>query len=192
MTDRWKTAICCATLGLVVTAACHAQEAVHIPKSPDVHNGDEHTTDSHPKPQPAIFGTTPFAPPSGIPRTQGAAITPPKDPLPEEAELYAERIKFERDMLAHSRAVFADQQSASKLVFWVVHGMVIAAFILAVAEFGQAAMLRSRGKLLADTELTLKMESIAVKTTSVGLIMLAVAAAFYFMYLKFVYTIQVV
>ncbi|MBM4354509.1 MAG: hypothetical protein FJ109_12085 [Deltaproteobacteria bacterium] len=91
-----------------------------------------------------------------------------------------------------SRRVLEWDETSSMVSFVLAHVVVVGGFLLGVLEFVHASRLRKRGRVVDDTEITIKMESIAVRTTSFGLLLLVASIIFYFLYLKFVYTIQIV
>lgn len=100
------------------------------------------------------------------------------------------RSRVGAEELQHTRRAIAWNNAVSILSFVFVHLAVLLGFGGALVEFAHAYKLRRRRKVPDDIEITVKMESIAVKTTSVGVVLLVASIAFYFLYLKFVFPIQ--
>ena len=76
------------------------------------------------------------------------------------------------------------------VIFWVVHAILALGVAIAALEFFHARQTR-RAKPETN-EIKISMEGIALKTSLHGILILGLAFGFYFLYLKFVYTIQVV
>jgi hypothetical protein len=116
--------------------------------------------------------------------------------LPEEQEkavfAYIQaKLDYEAAMLANTQSVIARTNETAHLVLWVAHIAVAVGFVAALLEFYHTMQLRRRGRSVADTEVTLQLESIAVRTTSIGLLILMLSLIMYFLFLKFVYPVQV-
>lgn len=105
-------------------------------------------------------------------------------------ELGAARSRSGAEELLNTRRTIARNNVVSTISFALVHAVVLLGFAGALLEFRTAQRLRRRGKALEDIEITVKIESIAVKTTSLGVVLLATSIVFYFLYLKFVFPIQ--
>lgn len=126
---------------------------------------------------------------------------------PESPTLSSEMLKDEEVREAYRRwliqwlerqtAILGEQQSVititnqiSWFIFIVVHLILLLGLWAAIKEFRHAS--RTRKEKPEQTELRLSMEGIALKTALHGLLLLAIAFAFYFVYLKFVYPVTVV
>ena len=96
------------------------------------------------------------------------------------------------ETISQSQGVLEWDETESLVSFVFVHVAVLLGFAISLVEFLHASRTRKRGRSSDNTEVTLKLESIAIRTTSVGLIILFCSVLFYFLYLKFVYPIQVV
>jgi hypothetical protein len=96
------------------------------------------------------------------------------------------------DGITQTQSAIAWNNKAAVLSFILVHLAILLGFGGALVEFVHAFRLRREGKTFDDMEITLKFESIAVKTTSMGVILLTSSIVFYFLYLKFVYPVQLV
>jgi hypothetical protein len=98
------------------------------------------------------------------------------------------RYQRERGILEERAGVIAWTNLASIIIFWVVHAVLAAALWAALVEFRHASRTR-KGGLQAPQEIRVSLEGVALKTTLHGLMLLAIAFGFYFLYLKFVYPI---
>ena len=84
---------------------------------------------------------------------------------------------------------FADNANVSRFIFYVVHVVLLLGLAAAFSEFLHARRLRGHAASNQPIELKLGMEGIAIKTALHGIALLVLSMAFYFLYLKFVYTL---
>jgi len=98
------------------------------------------------------------------------------------------RYQRERRILEERAGVIAWTNFAGIVIFWVVHAVLAAALWAALVEFRHAGRTR-KGGLQAPQEIRVSLEGVALKTTLHGLMLLAIAFGFYFLYLRFVYPI---
>jgi len=96
-----------------------------------------------------------------------------------------------RDQIASTRRIFAFQYIESIVIFCLAHVLVGVALLAAGFEFLAARKMRRKAAAL-QTELELGTQKLAFKTSSIALLYLLAALAFYFMYIRFVYPINVI
>ena len=93
----------------------------------------------------------------------------------------------------HRKKVFKWQLFSSKLIFFVVIGLVVSGIYFAGLQFFHAIKLsKKQGDLekSMNTELTASSAEIKVSSPVLGVIILVLSFLFFFLYLKFVYPIQ--
>lgn len=100
--------------------------------------------------------------------------------------------KLKRDEEAYRMQVetFRVTSWISYFIFGFVHLLTFTGLVIAVLEFRQAGLMR--GHKPDVSELTLKLDGLALKTALQGILLLALSISFYFLYLKFVYPITAV
>jgi len=91
----------------------------------------------------------------------------------------------------HNRRVFEFQHFSTKVIFWVVLFLVFSGVFFAALQFfgfggGRGANTGT------DTEFAASIKGVNVKSPVMGIVILAMSLAFYFLYLKYVYPITVV
>jgi hypothetical protein len=94
---------------------------------------------------------------------------------------------------AHRKKVFMWQLLSSKLIFFVVVGLVISGIYFAGLQFFHAIKLSKKAgdvEKLMNTELSASSDEIKVSSPVLGVIILVLSFLFFFLYLKFVYPIQ--
>jgi hypothetical protein len=96
------------------------------------------------------------------------------------------------DAIAQTQRVIAWNNKASTISFALAHVALLLAVAGSLTELVYAYRLRRRGQSIDDIEITLKLEAIAVKTTSIGVMLIVGAIFLYFLYLRYVYPVQVV
>ena len=110
--------------------------------------------------------------------------------------------QYEREinrLQEHSRT-FGWNHTASVIIFWIAHVLLAVAVWAALREFVEAGQVRREARRIKGAasgpeqvpvmqEIEIGMERVALRTTLHGLLILAAAMCFYFLYLKFVYTI---
>jgi hypothetical protein len=131
-----------------------------------------------------------------------AATVTPGTPALSEEMLEDEEVReaYRRwliQWLDRQTAILGEQQSVisitnriSWFIFIVVHLILLLGLWAATKEFRHAS--RTRREKPEQSEFRLSMEGIALKTALHGLLLLAIAFAFYFVYLRFVYPVTVV
>jgi hypothetical protein len=93
----------------------------------------------------------------------------------------------------HRKKVFKWQLFSSKLIFFIVIGLVVSGIYFAGLQFFHAIRLsKKQGDLekSMNTELTASTSEIKVTSPVLGVIILVLSFLFFFLYLKFVYPIQ--
>ena len=108
-----------------------------------------------------------------------------------EAALRAE-FRYETTRLAHRSAVFAWQLYSSKLIFGLLTMIVLTGIGLTVWQFRHIFSRRRAGGEELNSELEITMEKIRVNSSVVGVVVLSLSLAFYFLYLRYVYPVEVI
>lgn len=91
------------------------------------------------------------------------------------------------------RDVFAWQLASSKIIFFVVVGLVLCGIYFAGIQFFYSIKLgKKRGDLekMVATELSASAKEIRISSPVLGVIILIISFLFFFLYLKFVYPIS--
>lgn len=112
--------------------------------------------------------------------------------LPDVEALIRQKLEWEKQKIEEARRVIARTNRTALIGSIIVHLAVLVGFAAALAEFLHARQLRRQGAQLPQQELRIGLEGVAVKTTLYGLLILLIASAFYLMFVKFVYPIQVI
>jgi hypothetical protein len=103
----------------------------------------------------------------------------------------------------HQEKVFKWQLFSSKIVFWTVNLIVLAGLVFSGVQFYLALRMPVQHQGVPDrkgrdhslenpmyTEIEITYQSVKVKTAIVGVIILAISLAFFYLYLHFIYPIQ--
>ncbi|NIM50877.1 MAG: hypothetical protein GTN62_10600 [Gemmatimonadales bacterium] len=112
--------------------------------------------------------------------------------LPDVEALIRQKLEWEKQKIDEARRVIARTNRTALIGSIIVHLAVLVGFAAALAEFFHARQLRRQGAQLPQQELRIGLEGVAVKTTLYGLLILLIASAFYLIFVKFVYPIQVI
>ncbi len=104
--------------------------------------------------------------------------------------LLSKTIENEIRKIDEKERIIKNNNLYSEIIFWVVHVILVIGLCASIFEFFQARKIRKIGAL--NTEVTVKMEELAIKSSSIGVIILIISAVFYFMYLKFVHQIYLI
>ncbi|MFZ4575802.1 MAG: hypothetical protein ACOYN0_15515 [Phycisphaerales bacterium] len=117
------------------------------------------------------------------------------NPVPEIEEMRQTLIiatyNREIEKLRESRSELFYTNWIGRMVFVVVHGVLFMALYIAWKEFVAANKKRARAATETN-EISFSMEGVALKTALHGVLLIGFALAFYFLYLKFVYPINVI
>jgi len=109
----------------------------------------------------------------------------------EAAEQYIQtRIEYETAMLRNTEEVIRRNNDTTDVVFWIAHCAIVLGMAAALIEFFHSFRLRRRGIRIDNADVTLALESIAIKNASIGTVLLLVSMALYGLFLKFVFPIQ--
>lgn len=169
---RWGAA-CIVAMGLLLTGGeAHAQGVVEQPRHPEERRASQA---------------------SPAPEASPAARAQPGEPLLETdpevraalKELVLARYRREGEILAERKGVVAWTNWASRVIFWVVHTVLVLMLALSLVEFVHALRTRRRSRQESH-ELKLGLEGIALKTSLHGILLLGAACGLYFLYVKFV------
>ncbi len=100
--------------------------------------------------------------------------------------------QFEREqqILQERRDVLKKHYTVGMIIFVTVHIMVVMGIGAAMYELRQAHNARKRAEQ-QETNIQISLEGIALKTSLQGVLLLAFALAFYFLYLKFVFPVTI-
>lgn len=130
----------------------------------------------------------------------GTAPTPPFMMDYEGIDHYIrEKIDRERAKLVERKKAVAWTNFEARVVFLVVHVGLVLALCIAVLEFVEVRRVRRRAESLQKPEesrevqeFQVSLEGVAIKTSLQGILLLGIAFAFYLLYVRFVYPVQVV
>ena len=100
-------------------------------------------------------------------------------------------IEREIEKIEESKKVINGNNRYATIIFWIVHTALIIGLAASFLEFWQSFSRRRYGPS-QNTELTVKMDELALKSSSIGVVILIVSLLFYFLYLKFVYQIAII
>jgi hypothetical protein len=155
-------------------------------------------------PSPAAAPTpTPAAAP-------GAQLNPPASPqssdspvvplapgrvemAPETAAEYQAALReyygYFKSGISHRRDVFSWQLFSSRIIFWVVLSLVAAGMYFAAVQF-QRGLGRRRAVSADDvTEIAASLGGVKVRSPVLGVVILVISLAFFYLYLRFVYAV---
>jgi hypothetical protein len=91
----------------------------------------------------------------------------------------------------HRQRIFEWQYVSSKIIFIVVHILVIAGIYFAAVQFHSGLKYsRRKGQLEETTEFVFSWKSIEVKSPVLGVIILVISLVFFYLYLVYVYPIE--
>jgi hypothetical protein len=118
----------------------------------------------------------------------------------EEAEsrFWIADFEYKKKALEHRKKSFENNLFESKLIFWIVLSIVVVGILLSIAHFavGVWVMARTREKSIneggeaAINTLELSKDSVKITSPVIGLIILTLSLAFFYLYLKEVYPIK--
>ncbi len=139
------------------------------------------------------------APRALIPVSLGAGLATSGPPKPESETVRAARERLvlaglEREIQKYQemRAELWYTNWIGRFIFVVAHLVLGIGLWMSVREFKAAGERRRQAKNVSQQELSISMEGIALKTTLHGTLIMVLALAFYFLYLRFVYPVVVV
>lgn len=118
----------------------------------------------------------------------------------EEAEsrFWIADFEYKKNALEHRKKSFENNLRESKLIFWIVLSIVAVGILLSIAHFavGVWVMAQNREKSIneggeaATNTLELSKDSVKITSPVIGLIILILSLAFFYLYLKEVYPIK--
>jgi hypothetical protein len=128
-------------------------------------------------------------------------VEPPNDSVltgsPEDPSLKSKRTEWDVEYISyqiwalkHTRSIFFWQHVTTQVIAMVVLAMVLAGFYFASVQFQIAKAHSSDAKQETTHEMKLSLEGLSVKTSALGVVILVVSMAFFFLYLRYVYPIQ--
>lgn len=128
-------------------------------------------------------------PKSSVPVARGIV-----DPSTEHAHQEALRTTYEYQTFSYKHAMrsFDWQYTSGKVIFWLIVLLVLAGLLFAGVQFymGYKHPLEGGdGEQTSDSELEATLQGIKLKSSVLGLLILTLSMAFFYMYLKFVYPI---
>ncbi|HEY3404497.1 MAG TPA: hypothetical protein VGK59_14005 [Ohtaekwangia sp.] len=94
---------------------------------------------------------------------------------------------FKRNQFRHADRVFAWQLISSKIIFFVVIGLVLAGIWFASVQFYRGM---KAGQEMPATNLELSAGSVKIGSSVLGLLILTLSIAFFYLYLVYVYPIE--
>jgi len=110
----------------------------------------------------------------------------PGVPVPAPS-VQAEMDAYTISSLHHRAQTFAWQLTSSKVIFWMVVGLVLAGVTFSAIQFGVALRRKSD---ISEGEIALNLEGVKIRSQFLGVITLALSLAFFYLYLKTVYPIS--
>jgi hypothetical protein len=107
--------------------------------------------------------------------------------------LYEARLVIQQESLAHNKETLAWNRSASRLVFWLVVAIVLSGVALCwVQVLGSRPAARAGGKEPEATNVEFALGRVRVSSPTLGVIVLTISLAFFYLYLTRVYSVTVV
>lgn len=95
--------------------------------------------------------------------------------------------KNETSKVTHVSKTITLQKFATYIAFLVAHSLLLLGFIVGYVEYKRVKKLRKKGESLDDIEVSIGLESIALKTTLGGALISAFCFGFYALYLGLVF-----
>jgi hypothetical protein len=107
--------------------------------------------------------------------------------------LYEARIRVHDESVAHNKKTLAWHRTASQLVFWLVVAIVLSGVALCwIQMLGSRFGARAPGNDQETTDVELSMGRLRVSSPILGVIVLTISLAFFYLYLTQVYSVTVV
>lgn len=107
---------------------------------------------------------------------------------------YRARLSYYETGLAHRSRVFAWQHFSTRIIFFVVNGLVLVGVLFAWMQFRrgleQAALGDDASAAQPGHEIELSMKGVKVSSPVLGVIILTLSLAFFYLYLVYVYPIK--
>src|SRR5262249_37754085 len=114
-------------------------------------------------------------------QTATSVGSPASSKLAQAYEQYEiANLEYQQEQFKRNQRVFAWQDTSSKFMFFLVVLIVLTGLVLAALKFREAA----------QTEFEASKEGFKLKTTIVGVVILAMSMVFLYLYLFFVYPIK--
>ncbi|HEX5704804.1 MAG TPA: hypothetical protein VFX97_16515 [Pyrinomonadaceae bacterium] len=120
----------------------------------------------------------------------------------KRAEIDALKAATKAFILTRMNEEAAKAENAKRVVYWsnfsanltfgIAHVLLLFGLIAAAMEFRNARKLRTKGSKESSIDFEVKFESLALKSSTFGVLILFVSLLFYFMYLKFAYPVIVI
>jgi hypothetical protein len=112
---------------------------------------------------------------------------------PETAAEYQAALReyygYFKSGISHRRDVFSWQLFSSRIIFWVVLSLVAAGMYFAAVQF-QRGLGRRRAVSADDvTEIAASLGGVKVRSPVLGVVILVISLAFFYLYLRFVYAV---
>jgi len=89
-------------------------------------------------------------------------------------------LQYEKQQLSRNQSVFEWQDFSSKVMFWIVAVIVFTGLVLSALQFRKAQQI----------DLSAGKDGLQLRTTIVGIVILAMSMVFLYLYLFFVYPIK--
>ena len=119
---------------------------------------------------------------------EGVKMAPPTDAAYQEA--LRDYFAYFEFGLTHRRDVFAWQLFSSRIIFWVVLSLVALGMYFAAKQF-QVGLRRSHAAGAAEvTEFAASLSGVKVRSPVLGVVILVISFAFFYLYLRFVYPVD--
>ena len=118
-----------------------------------------------------------------------------KKDVPEQVtnainEYTVDRIEFEKRLLTENEMTLLRMRKEAEIAFWIAHLMLLAGVLLGIIEAFHAYSLRRRSRHEENMKLEVKLESIAIKNASFGILAMFASFGLYVIYLRFIYPTQ--
>jgi hypothetical protein len=135
---------------------------------------------------------SPAAPQAGdlpvVPPNLGRVEMTPETAAEYQAAL-REYYAYFKSGISHRRDVFSWQLFSSRIIFWVVLSLVAAGMYFAAVQF-QRGLGRRRAVSADDaTEIAASLGGVKVRSPVLGVVILVISLAFFYLYLRFVYPV---
>jgi hypothetical protein len=134
---------------------------------------------------------------AGDPMMPAAPTPPPESFDPTTRQKYQTALQAYYDYRYRGYTIreqaFAWQSLSSKIIFFSVLFLVLAGIYFAAVQFHRSLRVKETGAAAPEvTELDASLKGIKVSSPVLGVIILAISLAFFYLYLQFVYPIQAI
>ncbi len=113
---------------------------------------------------------------------------------PKTRQLYEKALQdyyiYRSEGLQHRRAVFKWQLFSARLIFFIVLGLVASGIVFAAIQFRQGMQGENAADANLSTQVEISDKGIKISSPVIGVIILTLSLAFFYLYLLYVYPIE--